>query len=105
MRGSIEFELSGVSADATAELHRRLEPGRLAGESRSLAEELIAFVDEQWWQAAGAGRHLPGSTEVLESCFGKYKALEKGKWVKVDGWAGIDAAHKEISEGVANYKK
>jgi hypothetical protein len=25
--------------------------------------------------------------------------------VKVEGWAGIEAAHKEISEGVANYKK
>jgi inorganic pyrophosphatase len=25
--------------------------------------------------------------------------------VKVDGWAGLEAAHKEITEGVANYKK
>jgi len=25
--------------------------------------------------------------------------------VKVEGWADMEAAHKEISEGVANYKK
>jgi inorganic pyrophosphatase len=37
--------------------------------------------------------------------FEQYKALEKGKWVKVDGWADIDAAHREISDGAANYKK
>jgi hypothetical protein len=68
----------GLGADTTPELHRRLEPGRLTGTSRELAEELIAFVDEQWWQAGVEGR-LPGSTEVLESCFGKYKALERGQ--------------------------
>ena len=25
--------------------------------------------------------------------------------MKVEGWAGIDAAHKEITEGIANFKK
>jgi inorganic pyrophosphatase len=25
--------------------------------------------------------------------------------VKVEGWADVEAAHKEITEGVANYKK
>jgi inorganic pyrophosphatase len=43
--------------------------------------------------------------DQIKHFFEQYKALEKGKWVKVDGWADIDAAHKEISEGVANYKK
>lgn len=43
--------------------------------------------------------------DQIKHFFEQYKALEKGKWVKVDGWLGIDAAHKEISEGVANFKK
>ncbi|AFT85014.1 inorganic diphosphatase [Paraburkholderia phenoliruptrix] len=43
--------------------------------------------------------------DQIKHFFEQYKALEKGKWVKVEGWADIDAAHKEISEGVANYKK
>ena len=37
--------------------------------------------------------------------FEHYKDLEPGKWVKVLGWDGIDAAHKEIVDGVASYKK
>ena len=35
--------------------------------------------------------------------FEHYKDLEKGKWVKVTGWHGIDAAKKEISDGIASY--
>ena len=37
--------------------------------------------------------------------FEHYKDLEKGKWVKVLGWEGIDAAKKEITDGVENYQK
>ena len=36
--------------------------------------------------------------------FEHYKDLEKGKWVKVLGWKGVDVAHKEIADGIANYK-
>lgn len=43
--------------------------------------------------------------DQIKHFFEHYKALEKGKWVKVEGWAGIDEAHKEIADGVANYKK
>lgn len=37
--------------------------------------------------------------------FEQYKALEAGKWVKVDGWKGLKEAQKEIMDGVARYKK
>jgi inorganic pyrophosphatase len=43
--------------------------------------------------------------DQIKHFFEQYKALEKGKWVKVEGWADVEAAHKEITEGVANYKK
>jgi len=36
--------------------------------------------------------------------FQHYKDLEEGKWVKVEGWAGVDAAHKEIEDGIRNYQ-
>ena len=36
--------------------------------------------------------------------FEHYKDLEKGKWVKVKGWEGIDAARKEVMDGVARYQ-
>ena len=41
----------------------------------------------------------------IQHFFEHYKDLEKGKWVKVDGWGGPDDARAEILEGVANYKK
>jgi inorganic pyrophosphatase len=40
-----------------------------------------------------------------EKILARYKDLEKGKWVKVKGWEGIESAHKEILDGMANYKK
>ncbi|MCV9974146.1 inorganic diphosphatase, partial [Burkholderia pseudomallei] len=43
--------------------------------------------------------------DQIKHFFEQYKALEKGKWVKVEGWDGIEAAHKEITDGVANFKK
>ena len=39
----------------------------------------------------------------LEHFFNHYKALEEGKWVKVDGWVGVDAAQREIEQGIARY--
>jgi inorganic pyrophosphatase len=39
----------------------------------------------------------------IQHFFEHYKDLEKGKWVKVKGWAGADAARKEISESAARY--
>lgn len=41
----------------------------------------------------------------LEHFFQHYKDLEEGKWVKVDGWEGIDKAHHEIMSGVARYQE
>ena len=35
--------------------------------------------------------------------FERYKDLEPGKWVKVNGWEDIDAARKEVMEGVQRY--
>ena len=35
--------------------------------------------------------------------FEHYKDLEPGKWVKVEGWYGLEAARAEILDGVARY--
>jgi inorganic pyrophosphatase len=42
--------------------------------------------------------------ESIEHFFKHYKDLEKGKWVKVDGWEGIDAARSEIMKSVERYE-
>ncbi|MDN5848908.1 MAG: inorganic diphosphatase [Nitrococcus sp.] len=35
--------------------------------------------------------------------FAHYKDLEPGKWVKIEGWHGAEAARNEILEAVARY--
>lgn len=40
----------------------------------------------------------------IEHFFQHYKDLEVGKWVKVLGWDGPDAARQEIYAGVAAYR-
>jgi hypothetical protein len=46
------------------------------GTARELAAELVRFVRGQEAQARD-GERFPGSTEVLESCFGRFKQLER----------------------------
>ena len=47
----------------------------------------------------------PSQPSTLTHFFEHYKDLEPGKWVKVLGWEGPDAARKEIMDGIAAYKK
>ncbi len=55
-------------------------------------------------------RHVADVRDINEETLDKiahffehYKDLEKGKWVKILGWEDIDAAHKEIMDGVERY--
>ena len=54
--------------------------------------------------------HINAIEDVPESMrdrirhfFEHYKDLEKGKWVKVRGWEGVEAACREIVESVERY--
>ena len=37
--------------------------------------------------------------------FEQYKALESGKWVKVENWVGVERAHEEILSSIERYEK
>lgn len=41
----------------------------------------------------------------IEHFFKHYKDLENGKWVKIDGWEGLESAKKEILASVKRYKE
>ena len=41
---------------------------------------------------------------TIKHFFEHYKDLEPGKWVKVKGWEGPEAAIREIESGIAAYK-
>lgn len=48
---------------------------------------------------------LPKSLlQTIEHFFTHYKDLEVGKWVKVNGWSGVEAAHKEIIDSIERFK-
>jgi inorganic pyrophosphatase len=46
----------------------------------------------------------PLRLKTIAHFFEHYKDLEPGKWVKILGWEGPDAARKEILDGIANYQ-
>ena len=45
----------------------------------------------------------PIRLKTIAHFFEHYKDLEDGKWVKVRGWEGPEAAKKEIMDGITNY--
>ncbi len=40
---------------------------------------------------------------MISHFFEHYKDLDKGKWVKIDGWTGIEDARQEILSGVDRF--
>ena len=61
-------------------------PAVSASTAIELREELIRFVTVESSKAQ-IGERLPGTTEVLESCFGKLKGLEDGQ--SKSGFTGL----------------
>jgi len=45
----------------------------------------------------------PLTLAQISHFFEHYKDLEPGKWVKVEEWEGVEAAHAEIMAGVTRY--
>jgi inorganic pyrophosphatase len=46
----------------------------------------------------------PHWLERIGHFFEHYKDLEKGKWVKLDGWGGAEEAKKIIQESIQRYE-
>lgn len=47
---------------------------------------------------------IPMLKEQIQHYFENYKTLEKGKWVKIQGWGDAEAARAEIIKGVNQYQ-
>ena len=45
----------------------------------------------------------PMRLKAITHFFEHYKDLEAGKWVKIGGWEGADAARAEVRDGIASY--
>jgi inorganic pyrophosphatase len=46
----------------------------------------------------------PMILEQIAHFFEHYKDLDEGKWVRVEGWAGVDEAKREILDSVQMFK-
>jgi len=46
----------------------------------------------------------PITLEQIAHFFEHYKDLEKGKWVKIDGWGGPEEARAEIMDSVKRFE-
>jgi hypothetical protein len=66
----------GISRTSAKGLYREMPRSLDHASTNTLVKELVCFVASQGKQTK-PGERLPGSTEVLESCFGKMKQLEK----------------------------
>jgi hypothetical protein len=74
----------GLTASAGRELEAMLPPA--SGRVGELREQLLEFVTDESSKVR-QGERLPGTTEVLESCFGKLKSLEDGQ--SKSGFTGL----------------
>ena len=66
----------GIGKRSIVGTYRAMPSSFVHASSEILMKDLVRFVAVQARQAKGPER-FPGSTEVLESCFGKMKELEK----------------------------
>ena len=70
--------------------------------------KLLAVPHEKLTQAYNDVYDITDLPEMLRSrikeFFENYKNLEKGKWVKVESWQGVEAAKAKIQTAAAAYK-
>ena len=70
--------------------------------------KLVAVPHEKLTQAYSDVQDITDLPEMLRNqikeFFENYKNLEKGKWVKVESWEGVDSAKAKIQVAVAAYK-
>ena len=86
IEGALDFvRCRGLYVGAGSDLAGELPPAS-EGAAPALRERLVAFVTAGPWPAQ-TGEVLPGTTEVLESCFGKLKGLEDGQ--SKSGFTGL----------------
>lgn len=80
---------------------------QMTDESGDDAKILAVPVDKlcKTYRSVQNFRDLSGETlNRISHFFEHYKDLDEGKWVRVDGWYGIDEAKKEIMDSVKMFQ-
>lgn len=75
-----------------------------AGEDAKLLAVPVDKLTPMYRDVSGP-RDLPQLVlDQISHFFAHYKDLEPGKFVKINGWVGIEEAKKEITDGVAAFE-
>ncbi len=80
---------------------------KMTDESGDDAKVLAVPIDKlcrTFRNVQGIGDVSPSLLEQIAHFFEHYKDLDEGKWVRVQGWAGVDEARAEILASVKMYK-
>jgi hypothetical protein len=88
----------GHYCDSAKDLTRSLDALVLDAPAQTLLDELVTFVECES-QKVNKGERLPGSSEVLESAFGKFKEIEGNQ--SKGGFTGLLLALPAIFGGVS----
>jgi inorganic pyrophosphatase len=72
------------------------------GKVLAVPTDKILSIYTQWQKPEDLN---PLRLKTIAHFFEHYKDLEVGKWVKINGWEGPEAAKKEITDGMDNYRK
>ncbi|MFA5683446.1 MAG: inorganic diphosphatase [Lysobacteraceae bacterium] len=75
-----------------------------AGGDEKLLATPIPQVFQGYAHIEDIGQVSPHWLERIGHFFEHYKDLEKGKWVKLDGWGGRDEARRIILESIRRYE-
>ena len=65
----------------------------------------VPALDPRWEHIQDVDDVPDFELKAIEHFFLHYKDLEPGKWVKILGWEGPEAAKKEVADGMANYAR
>lgn len=79
---------------------------RMTDEHGPDAKLMAVPVDEVSREYAGVHKIQDFPASLLDRVahfFAHYKDHESGKWARVEGWEGVEAAHAEVQGGIARY--
>ena len=75
-----------------------------AGSDEKLLAVPVSKVFNGYSHIEDIGQVSPHWLERIGHFFEHYKDLEKGKWVKLDGWEGAEAARQEVRDSVQRFE-
>jgi inorganic pyrophosphatase len=75
-----------------------------SGDDAKVVAVPIDKITNRWSHVKGASDMPDELMDRIAHFFEHYKDLDEGKWVRVEGWAGVAEAHEEIVKSIKMYQ-